>query len=246
MATGLFHRRPRGSATDEVTAEHAVIADDRADTAERRADERSDVAERRAETEERRADADRAYAHDAPTPAQREAADRRVATEEREAARQRGIADTEAARTPHPLTKKPVAVPPGGAVAPRPAETEPEPTPEPEPQPRRWARTSFAATLSLIVGTAATLTALTGRLAPLAIVVGVLGLLLSAVGLAAVSRKHVTGHHVALLGLLLSIVGVVFGILAINRSLPWLSTGADNVGHLRDWLDSQFPWFANW
>ena len=226
MATGLFHRRPRGSATDEVTAETAVIADERADT------------------EERRADADRTEAHNAPTAAQREAAGRRAVADEREAARQRGIADTEAVRKPHPLTANRPAVPPGGAVAPLPVEA--EPTPEPAPEPRRWARTSFAATLSLIVGTAATLTALTGRLAPLAIVVGVLGLLLSAAGLAAVSRKHVTGHHVALLGLLLSIVGVVFGILAVNRSLPWLSTGADNVGNLRDWLDAQFPWLANW
>jgi hypothetical protein len=231
MATGLFHRRPRDSkATDEVTAENAVIADERA------------------ATQERQADADRTLAHNAPTPAQREAAGRRAVAEEREVARQRGVADTEAARHPHPLTTKPTPVPPGGAVAPPPDRTEEKRADEtePTPEPRRWARTSVAATLSLIVGTVATLTALTGTLAPLAIAVGAVGLLLAALGLAAVSRKHVTGHHVALLGLVLSIVGVVLGVLAVNRSLPWLSTGVDNVGALRDWLDAQLPWLANW
>jgi hypothetical protein len=235
MATGLFHRHARdGKATDdEVTAENAPIADER--TA----------------TQERRADTDRALAEDAPTGAQREAAGKRAAAEEREAARRRAVADTEAAQRPHPLTARPSPVPPGGAVAPLPdqqrtttLERERDAATEITPEPRRWARTSFAATLSLIVGTTATLTALTGELAPLAIAVGVVGLVFAAIGLAAVSRKHVTGHHVALLGLLLSIVGIVFGILAFTHSLPWLSTGADNVGHLRGWLDAQVPWLA--
>jgi hypothetical protein len=110
----------------------------------------------------------------------------------------------------------------------------------------RWARTSFTATLSLIIGVSATLAALSGRLAPVAIVVGVLGLLFAAAALAAVSRRHVTGHHVALFGLAFSIAGVVFGILAINKSLPWLNGGVDQAAALRDWLDAHLPWLSRW
>jgi beta-phosphoglucomutase-like phosphatase (HAD superfamily) len=113
-------------------------------------------------------------------------------------------------------------------------------------EPVRWARTSFTATLSLIIGVSATLAALSGRLAPLAVAVGVVGLVFAALGLTAVSRRHVTGHHVALLGLAFSIAGVVFGVLAINRSLPWLDGGADQATQLRDWLNSHWSWLSRW
>ena len=175
--------------------------------------------------------------------------------DERQAVRERAAADTDTVRKRHPLAFNRGSVPPGGAVAPppeRPAPESAEPDPdrtaeiEPTPEPRRWARTSFAATLSLIVGVCAVLAALTGRLAPVAVVVGAVGLVVSAIALAAVSRKHVTGHHVALLGLLTSIAGVVLGIFAINKSLPWLDSSADNVGHLRNWLDARLPFMRDW
>jgi hypothetical protein len=200
---------------------------------------------------------------DQPTTRQQTVTDERTVTtepttgraqvDERETVRERAVADTDtAAGKRHPLAFNGGSVPPGGAVAPPPEPTstkrEPEPTTEvePTPEPRRRARSSFAATLGLVVGVCAVLAALSGRLAPVAVVVGALGLLLSAIGLAAVSRKHVTGHHVALLGLLASIAGVVLGILAINKSLPWLSSGTDNVGNLRDWLDARLPFMRDW
>jgi hypothetical protein len=159
-------------------------------------------------------------------------------------------------------------VPPGGAVAPPTDATRPIDTGLAPPlterdraetvaererldtaetaEPVRWARTSFTATLSLIIGVCATLAALSGRLAPLAVAVGVVGLVFAALALTAVSRRHVTGHHVALLGLAFSIAGVVFGILAINRSLPWLDGGADQAAQLRGWLDSHWSWLGRW
>ncbi|HEV7899896.1 MAG TPA: hypothetical protein VGP31_18840 [Planosporangium sp.] len=175
---------------------------------------------------------------------------------------------------PVPPSGPVAAVPPGGAVAAPPEQTQRlDPASDPvllkrgngstvmerggdetgtEPdrtdaaEPVRWVRTSFTATLSLIIGVCATLAALSGRLAPVAVVVGVLGLLFAAAGLVAVSRRHVTGHHVALLGLAFSIAGVVFGVLAINRSLPWLDGGADQAAALRDWLDGHLPWLSRW
>jgi hypothetical protein len=110
----------------------------------------------------------------------------------------------------------------------------------------RRAHTSFAATLSLVIGVCAVLAALSGRLAPVAVGLGVLGLLVAGVGFAAVARRQVTGHHVAILGLLFSIVGVVFGILAINKSVPWLNGDVDQASRLRDWLDSQWSWLKRW
>jgi len=202
---------------------------------------------------------------DQPTTRQQTVTDERTVTtepatgqarvDERKTVREGAVADTgTATRKRHPLAFSGESVPPGGAVAPPPENTstkrEPEPTlevePTPEREPRRWARTSFAATLSLVVGVCAVLAALSGRLAPVAVAVGAIGLLLSAIGLAAGSRKHVTGHHVALLGLLTSIAGIVLGVLAINKSLPWLDSSADNVGHLRNWLDARLPFMRDW
>jgi hypothetical protein len=219
MAAGLFHRPAHGKGdpdNDQPTTRQQTVTDEHTVTTE-------------------------------PTTG-------RAQVDERETVRERAVTDTDtAAPRRHPLAFNGGSVPPGGAVAPPPeptsAKPEPEPTTdvEPTPEPRRWARTSFAATLSLVFGVCAVLAALSGRLAPVAVAIGAVGLVLSAIGLAAVSRrKHVTGHHVALLGLLASIAGVVLGILAINKSLPWLDSGADNVGHLRGWLDARLPFMRDW
>jgi hypothetical protein len=225
MATGLFHRQtPDGRAAgDHVTPAEATTTDARATD---------------------------------PTATDSTATDRELA----------GSPGTTLPR--RRLAGQPV--PPGGAVTPVPDATRPSDTRLAEAQterdraetvaererldaaaaetaePVRWARTSFTATLSLIIGVCATLAALSGRLAPLAVAVGVVGLVFAAVGLTAVSRRHVTGHHVALLGLAFSIAGVVFGILAINRSLPWLDGGADQAAQLRDWLNSHWSWLGRW
>jgi hypothetical protein len=176
--------------------------------------------------------------------------------------------------TPVPPGGAVAPVPPGGAVAPVPpektqrldpvrdpvllerdraeaierdrAEAAAEADPAVAVEPVHRARTSFTATISLIIGVSATLAALSGRLAPAAVAVGLLGMLFAAAALVAVSRRHVTGHHVALLGLAFSIAGFVFGILAINRSLPWLDGGADQAGALRDWLNAHLPWLSRW
>jgi hypothetical protein len=221
MATGLFPRSHRND--DDATEQHATV------------------------TEERTADEERTA--EQPTTG-------RAQVDERETVRQRAVADTDTVQKRHPLAfdKDRAKVPAGGAVAPVPEKTVTESDtertevvePSTEREPRRWARTSFAATLSLIVGVCAVLAALSGRLAPVAIAVGAIGLVLSAVGLAAVSRKHVTGHHVALIGLCASIAGIVLGVLAVNRSLPWLDSTADNVGHLRNWLDARLPFMSDW
>jgi hypothetical protein len=257
MASGLFNRHARDerSASDNAAAADAAVADERA------------------AAQERQADADRVRADDAPTRAQRAVATKQAGAEERAAERNRAVAAEEREQTGrtgrlfrggrHPLaTDQPV--PPGGAVAPpqeRPdgtptirdqvetAEREREEAEREADAARRQVRrmhTSFAATLSLIIGVCAVLGALSGRLAPVAVAAGVLGVLFAAAALAAVSRRTVTGHHVALFGLVFSIAGVVLGILAINKTASWLNVDVDQASRLRDWLNSEWSWLKRW
>jgi hypothetical protein len=258
MASGLFNRHARDERPANDQAADATVADERA------------------AAQEQQADADRARADDAPTRAQRAVATEQAAAEERAAEQNRTIADADRqragvtgragrvfGRSRHPLaTDQPV--PPGGAVAPLPERTDGKPTVrdrvETAEQEREEAQreadaarrqvrrmhTSFAATLSLIIGVCAVLAALSGRLAPVAVAAGVLGLLFAAAGLAAVSRRTVTGHHVALFGLVFSIAGVVLGVLAINKTASWLNVDVDQASRLRDWLNSEWSWLKRW
>jgi hypothetical protein len=118
-----------------------------------------------------------------------------------------------------------------------------EPVVEPAP---RWVRVSALATLGLIVGVVALATTMTGLLAPVGVALGVLGGAISAGGLVGASRRGVTGHSVALLGLLASIAAIVLGVLAVAGYLPWLDSKTDEVARLRDWLNAHVTWFKNW
>ncbi len=133
-------------------------------------------------------------------------------------------------------------------VADRPAATErvvERPVPVGEAPPR-WIRVSAFATLGLIVGLAALAATMTGLLAPVGVALGVLGGAISAGGLVGASRRGVTGHSVALFGLLASIAAVALGVMAIAGYLPWLDSRTDEVARLRDWLDARVPWMKRW
>lgn len=132
--------------------------------------------------------------------------------------------DTTVVDRPTPVVEKPV-----------PVETAP-----------RWVRVSMFATLGLIIGLAALAATLTGLLAPVGIAVGIVGGAISAGGLVGASRRGVTGHSIALLGLLASLAAIVLGILAMAGYLPWLDSHTDEVARLRDWLNTHFTWMKNW
>jgi len=115
-----------------------------------------------------------------------------------------------------------------------------------EPPAPRWAHVSGLATLGLIVGLLAVAATLTGLLAPVGVAAGVVGGAISAGGLVGASRRGVTGHSVALLGLLLSIAAIVLGVLAIGGYLPWLDSRTDEVTKARDWLNAHLSFMRNW
>jgi hypothetical protein len=136
---------------------------------------------------------------------------------------------------------------------PRNTEVEDRPGDEPtvverpvEPAAPRWIRVSVLATFGMIVGLLALCATLTGLLAPVGVAVGVIGGAISAGGLVGASRRGVTGHSVALLGLLLSIAAIVLGVMAIGGYLPWLDSRTDEVAKLRDWLDAHLTFMKNW
>ncbi len=116
---------------------------------------------------------------------------------------------------------------------------------EPAPAPR-WVRVSALATLGLVVGLVAVFATLSGLLAPVGVALGVVGGAISAGGLVSASRRGVTGHSVALLGLLFSIAAIVLGVLAIGGYLPWLDSRTDEVAKARDWLNTHLSFMRNW
>jgi len=126
-------------------------------------------------------------------------------------------------------------------------ETVPVRTAAPTVAERGWqGRTSGLAVFGLIFGLTAVYAALSGRLVPVALVAAVLGVLCSGGGLSATSRSGVTGRSVALFGLLLSIVGGIFAVLAMTGMVSWLNGDVDQVARARDWLNSQFSWLRRW
>jgi hypothetical protein len=118
--------------------------------------------------------------------------------------------------------------------------------PVPVEEAPRWAHVSAFATLGLIVGLAALAATMTGLLAPVGVAVGVVGGAISAGGLVGASRRGVTGHSIALLGLLASIAAIVLGVMAIAGYLPWLDSRTDMVARTREWLDARIPAMKRW
>jgi len=128
-----------------------------------------------------------------------------------------------------------------------PTETVPTETVPAAPAPPPFGgRTSFMATVGLILGVTATLTALTGLLAPVALAVGVLGLLFALGGVSASGRRKVNGRGVALLGMLGCLAGVVLAVIAMSDTMSWLTSDTNYVTVTHDWLETQFPFLKEW
>jgi ElaB/YqjD/DUF883 family membrane-anchored ribosome-binding protein len=111
---------------------------------------------------------------------------------------------------------------------------------------RRWAHVSAMATLSLILGVLAVAVTLTGLLAAEGVALGVIGAAVAAGGMIGASRRGVTGHSLAFLGLVASLAAVLLGVLAIGGQLSWLDHKTDEVARVHDWLLAQLPWLKRW
>ena len=109
-----------------------------------------------------------------------------------------------------------------------------------------WAHVSATATLGLMLGVLALAVTFTGVLAAEGVALGVIGGAVAAGGLVGASRRGVTGHSLALLGLVASLGAILLGVLAIGGQLSWLDSKTDEVARVHDWLIAQLPWLNRW
>ncbi|WP_320065470.1 DUF4190 domain-containing protein [Micromonospora sp. RTGN7] len=77
------------------------------------------------------------------------------------------------------------------------------------------AKTSTAATFALVFGVAALFSTLTAILAWVGLLLGIIGVILGIVGLKMSRRPGVTGHGVAIGGLVLSALAVLLGLALV-------------------------------
>lgn len=108
------------------------------------------------------------------------------------------------------------------------------------------ARVGAMATVSLILGLAALGATLTGLLAPEGVALGVVTVAAAVLGLIRARPREVTGHSLALLGMMCGLGAAVLGVMAIGGHLSWLDSRTDEVGQLHDWLDTNLPLLKRW
>src|SRR5262249_20702826 len=109
-----------------------------------------------------------------------------------------------------------------------------------------WVRVSGLATVGLIISVAALGATLTGLLAPEGLVLGAIGGLVSLGGLAGASRPGVTGHSLAILGLLAGLAAVVLALLAMTGDFSWPNSRVDDGSRLHHWLVAHWSWLGRW
>jgi hypothetical protein len=109
------------------------------------------------------------------------------------------------------------------------------------PAGRKWVRVSAWATFGLIFSLVGLCAALTGLLAPEGLILGVIGLVASLAGLVGASRTGVTGHSLAILGLLGGLAATGLALAAITGHLRWLDSHTDAVPRWHAWLVAHWP-----
>jgi hypothetical protein len=109
-------------------------------------------------------------------------------------------------------------------------------------RPRRRPRVSLTATLGLTTSLIALCATLTGLLAPAGFVIGVLGVLFSIAGMIVASRPQLTGHSLAILGVLVGLAAIVLSALAMTGRYAWPNSNTDEVARLHQWLVDRWPW----
>lgn len=123
--------------------------------------------------------------------------------------------------------------------APAPAPARPTGT-DSRPAPTGAIKTSAAAVFALVFGLAALFCALTAILSPVAVVFGILGIILGIVGLKMTKRPGITGHGVAVGGLVTAILGLLLGgavlggLAALVNSDSQLDRITNQIDKLKD------------
>lgn len=104
-------------------------------------------------------------------------------------------------------------------------------------------KTSAAATFGLVFGLAALFCAFTGILAPAAVLLGLIGLVVAVVGLRTSRRPGVTGHKLAVGGLVTAVLGLLLGgaVTAGLAAVVNSNSQLDRISHKIDQLRTDLP-----
>jgi hypothetical protein len=103
-------------------------------------------------------------------------------------------------------------------------------------------RASGLATFALLAGLLAAVAVTTGALAGIGAGLGLVAALLAFGGISATGRRHVAGKADALLGLVLGLASLVFGVAALSGRFGWLNAHTNYISDLHQWLQLHASW----
>jgi hypothetical protein len=103
-------------------------------------------------------------------------------------------------------------------------------------------RSSALATLALLVGVLGAVAVATGELAGPGAGLGLVAALLAFGGIAATGSRRVVGKADSVLGLVLGLASLVFGVIALSGRFGWLNTHTNLIADLHQWLQLHASW----
>ena len=112
------------------------------------------------------------------------------------------------------------------------------------PAPQTPSRVSIWAAGGALIAVVAICATVTGLLAPVGAAIGVVATLASLIGLRTTSR-HLAGHGLAILGVLLGLAAIVIGAFAVTRHYAWPNSTVDEIARWHSWLVARWPWLSH-
>jgi hypothetical protein len=114
----------------------------------------------------------------------------------------------------------------------------------PLPAPRMPSRVSIWAAGGALIAVVAICATVTGLLAPVGAAIGVVATLTSLIGLRTTGR-HLAGHGLAIVGVLVGLTAIVIGAFAVTRHYAWPNSTVDEIARWHSWLIARWPWLSH-
>ena len=113
----------------------------------------------------------------------------------------------------------------------------------PPPAAQMPSRVSIWAAGGALIAMVAICATVTGLLAPVGAAIGVVATLASLIGLRTTGR-HLAGHGLAIVGVLLGLAAIVIGAFAVTRQYAWPNSTIDEIARWHAWLVARWPWLS--
>ncbi|HZD98219.1 MAG TPA: hypothetical protein VE132_08670 [Micromonosporaceae bacterium] len=114
----------------------------------------------------------------------------------------------------------------------------------PPPAAQMPSRVSIWAAGGALIAVVAICATVTGLLAPVGAAIGVVATLASLIGLRTTGR-HLAGHGLAIVGVLLGLAAIVIGAFAVTRHYAWPNSTVDEIARWHSWLVARWPWLSH-